>query len=229
MRFKLHEIIGNHFTPGPHPSLSTPNEVGTTQKKTRFLRKIYQTFSNLRELECVFDKLSRKLRGASSLEGLWPQWASPLCIHTHRVPCSPPYDCPFAQPRHLVTLVSRSLLSDSAMVWSGREDTCAHVAVLPAHGARGAPAFLLLWHWEDQSRLSHICLWSDTHSQYLPWHCHIQSPEQPKSPLFLSPWISWHTAFPAGFKGTPGREAAQSMKGTSPATQTPQKDYESKS
>ena len=51
----------------------------------------------------------------------------------------------------------------------------------------------------------------------------------PTALLFSSPWISWRTAFPAGFKGTPGREAPQSMKGTSPATQTPQKDYKSKS
>lgn len=29
-----------------------------------------------------------------------------------------------------------------AMVWSGREDTGAHATVLPAHGARWAPAFL---------------------------------------------------------------------------------------
>lgn len=29
-----------------------------------------------------------------------------------------------------------------------------------------------------------------------------------------APWISWHMAFPAGFKGTPGRGAPQSMKRT---------------
>ena len=115
-----------------------------------------------------------------------------------------------------------------AMVWSGREDTWVHAAVLPLHGARGAPASLPC---SDAEKIRPDLATPAfgltprppptmvSQNRYLPRHCQVQSSEpcpqsNPGALLFSSPWISWHTAFPAGFKGTPGREAAQSMNGT---------------
>ena len=139
------------------------------------------------------------------------------------------YYCLIAQSRYLVILMSRSLLPKAKpdptddLVTKKRlsiPDTRAHVFLL--HGARGGLGLSLCCSntEQDQARFSHTCLWSDTpltsHSQHLPQCCYFPSsepcPQSNPGALLSSSPISWRVVFPAGFKGTPGRGAPQSMK-----------------
>lgn len=120
---------------------------------------------------------------ASFLRGLFGSSESHHCVLT------PPqatllaflhYDCSTAQPRYLVILMSRPPLpqakpdpSDDLVTEKRLSIPETQACVFLLHGARGALVSLCCSNTEqNQARLSHICLWSNTpltsHSQHLP-------------------------------------------------------------